>query len=124
MDHTTQNSVVCSFFKFYIQLKSYHFMTRVYHKHENVDKFLEKYSHLYDKIVEVCMGHHGIINLGDFTLEISNISDENVSIHINNFKEIVIPNMRIIYNTNLDILNLIDEMEAELNKLQYQLSLN
>ncbi len=124
MDHTVQNDIVRTFFKFYIQLKSYHFMTRVYHKHENVDKFLEKYSELYDKIVEVCMGHHGILNLGDFTLEITNINDQNVSDHINNFKEIVIPNMRIIYNKNLDILNLLDEMEAELNKLQYQLSLN
>jgi len=124
MDHTVQNEIVRSFFKFYIQLKSYHFMTRVYHKHENVDKFLEKYSELYDKIVEVCMGHHGILNLGDFTLEITNINDINVSDHINNFKEIAIPNMRIIYQKNLDILNLLDEMEAELNKLQYQLSLN
>jgi hypothetical protein len=31
--------------------------------------------------------------------------------------------MRVIYSKNPDILNLLDEMEAELNKLQYQLSL-
>ncbi len=99
-------------------------MTRVYHKHENVDKFLEKYSELYDKIIEVCMGHHGILNLGDFTLEISNINDLNAGDHINDFKDKVIPNMRVIYKENLDILNLLDEMEAELNKLQYQLLLN
>lgn len=98
-------------------------MTRIYHKHENVDKFLEKYSELYDKIVEVCMGHHGIINLGDFTIEIKDINDNNVSDHINEFSNIALSNMRTIYKDNLDILNIIDEMEAELNKLQYQLSL-
>ena len=98
-------------------------MTRIYHKHENVDKFLEKYSELYDKIVEVCMGHHGIINLGDFTIEIKDINDNNVSEHINEFSNIALSNMRAIYKDNSDILNIIDEMEAELNKLQYQLSL-
>lgn len=123
MDHEIQNDVVRTFFKFYIQLKSYHFMTRIYHKHENVDKFLEKYSELYDKIVEVCMGHHGIINLGDFTIEIKDINDNNVSEHINEFSNIALSNMRAIYKDNSDILNIIDEMEAELNKLQYQLSL-
>jgi len=123
MDHDIQNDVVRTFFKFYIQIKSYHFMTRIYHKHENVDKFLEKYSELYDKIVEVCMGHHGIINLGDFTIEIKDINDNNVSDHINEFSNIALSNMRTIYKDNLDILNIIDEMEAELNKLQYQLSL-
>ena len=124
MDHEIQNDVVRTFFKFYIQLKSYHFMTRIYHKHENVDKFLEKYSELYDKIVEVCMGHHGIINLGDFTIEIKDINDNNVSEHINEFSKSALSNMRAIYKDNSDILNIIDEMEAELNKLQYQLLLN
>ncbi len=99
-------------------------MTRIYHKHENVDKFLEKYSELYDKIVEVCMGHHGIINLGDFTIEIKDINDNNVSEHINEFSNSALSNMRAIYKDNYDILNIIDEMEAELNKLQYQLLLN
>ena len=88
MDKTEQNDVVRTFFKFYIQLKSYHFMTRVYHKHENVDKFLEKYSDLYDKIVEVCIGHHGIVSLCDYILEIKDINDDNVSDHINEFKNI------------------------------------
>lgn len=124
MNKTEQNDVVRAFFKFYIQLKSYHFMTRVYHKHDNVDKFLEKYSDLYDKIVEVCMGHHGIVSLGDYILEIKDINDDNVSKHINEFKNLVITNMRLIYTTNPDILNILDEIEAEINKLQYQLSLN
>ena len=123
MDTEVQKRVVFGLFRWYIQMKSFHFMTKIYNRHYNVDQYLDAYSKLYDKLVEVCMGHHGQIHLGDYQLTIENIDDGNVLDHVARFQEFL-SSLKVVYAENSDILNIRDEIEAETAKLVYLLRLN
>lgn len=77
----------------------------------------------YDKFMEVCMGHHGQIVLDtDFNIRIEQVNDDNIFEHIDNFNQIL-DHIRDQYENELDLLNIIDEMEANLNRLVYLLEL-
>ena len=123
MDTETQKGVVLGFFRWYIQMKSFHFVTKIYNRHYNVDNYLETYSKLYDKLVEVCMGHHHQVELGSYNLSIEHIDDSNVLQHIAKFLDFL-NGLKVVYAENSDILNIRDEIEAETNKLVYLLKLN
>ena len=123
MDSLTQKGVVLGFFKWFIQMKSFHFMTKIYNRHLNVDKYLEAFSGLYDKFVEACMGHHGQVELGSYQLEVGDIDDQNVFSYIDNFRDFL-ESLKVVYRENLDLLNIRDEMEAETAKLVYLLKLD
>ena len=123
MDLSTQKGVVLGLFRWYIQMKSFHFMTKIYNRHLNVDHYLDSYSKLYDKLVEACMGHHGQVQLGEYQLMIENIDDNNVLEHVNKFQEFL-NSLKVVYANNSDILNIRDEIEAETAKLVYLLKLN
>ena len=111
MDRTTQNGVVLGFFRWYVQMKAYHFMTKIYNRHYNVDQYLEVYSKLYDRLVETCMGHHGQIVIGEAQITIEPIDDSNVLEHVAKFQEFLV-GLRTVYNENSDILNIIDELSV------------
>jgi len=117
-----QKDVVSIFFTFYIQMKTYHFETKIYNRHYNVDTFLENYSKLYDRFVEVSMGHFGAINMGRYTLSIEPVDDDNIHNIVKEYIK-VLAELKRIYKDFSDLLNIIDEIEAETHQLMYKLRL-
>lgn len=122
MENDIQKGVVLGLFRWYLQMKSYHFQTEIYNRHYNVDQYLEAYSKLYDTLVEACMGHHGRVHLGDYQITIDSIDDNNVLDHVAKFQEFL-TGLKVVYAENSDILNIRDEIEAETAKLVYLLQL-
>ena len=123
MENDIQKGVVLGLFRWYLQMKSYHFQTEIYNRHYNVDQYLDAYSKLYDKLVEACMGHHGRVHLGDYQITIDSIDDSSVFEQIDKFQEFL-TSLKVVYAENSDILNIRDEIEAETAKLIYLLRLN
>ena len=117
-----QKDVLSIFFTLYIQMKTYHFETKIYNRHYNVDGFLENYSKLYDRFIEVSMGHFGPINMDKYTITIEAVNDENVHEIVKQFT-IILDELRKLYNNQSDLLNIIDEIQAETNQLIYKLRL-
>jgi hypothetical protein len=122
MDLDIIKLTVKGFLLFYIQMKTYHFQTKIYNRHYNVDTFLEEYSKLYDRFVEVCMGKFGIQNMGDYELQIRTVNDDNIFEIVNDFNLFlhqVIKN----YAEHSVLINICDEIEAEVNLMLYKLRL-
>ena len=103
-------------------MKTYHFETKIYNRHYNVDVFLENYSKLYDRFIEVSMGHFGPINMGNYTISIANVNDENIHEIVKQFISIL-QYLKKLYKNHSDLLNIIDEIDAETNQLIYKLRL-
>jgi hypothetical protein len=123
MENTNlQKDVVSIFFTFYLQIKTYHFETKIYNRHYNVDVYLENYSKLYDRFIEVSMGHFGPINMDKYTITIEKVNDENIHDIVRQFT-LVLQELRKLFKSNSDLLNIIDEIDAETNQLLYKLRL-
>ena len=117
-----QKDVLSIFFTFYLQIKTYHFETKIYNRHYNVDTFLNNYSKLYDRFIEVSMGHLGPINMNTYTITIDQVDDDNIHGIVNQFI-LILKELRNLFNNYSDLLNIIDEIDAETHQLKYKLSL-
>jgi hypothetical protein len=117
-----QKDVLSIFFTLYIQMKTYHFETKIYNRHYNVDTFLENYSKLYDRFIEVSMGHFGPINMDKYTITIEAVNDENIHQIAKEFTK-VLQELKKLYENYSDLLNILDEIDAETNQLIYKLRL-
>ena len=85
-------------------------------------EYLENYSKLYDRFIEVSMGHFGPINMDKYTITIEKVNDENIHDIVRQFT-LVLQELRKLYKSNSDLLNIIDEIDAETNQLLYKLRL-
>lgn len=120
MDAQTQRGVLLGFYRWFIQMKTYHFTTPNYNHHKIVDEYLSKYSDLYDAFMEVCMGKHQKVKIGEFSLEIGEINENNLYKHIDGFIRFL-SNLKEVYSEDADLLNIRDELEAETNRMVYLL---
>ena len=118
-----QREMVIGFYKWHIVMKSFHFMTKFVVRHQASDTYLKSMTEKYDKFIEVCMGHHGQVQLGEFDVSIGFINDDNIFEHINIFNDFL-SNLKIVYAQYADLLNIRDEMESDLHQLVYLLRLN
>ena len=106
-----------------VQMKINHWQTKGYARHKAFGKFYDTIGDLIDTFVESTMGKYG-----RFVLE-----DENKTLQLNNLSELDIKGLIVtvrkafvemdIDSTDTDLLNIRDEMLAELNKLSYLLTL-
>jgi hypothetical protein len=79
-----------------------------------------------DRFVEVFMGKYGkVASKGGFDIKLANITDKKPDEFINDiieFLTVEIP--KVIKEEDTDLLNIRDEILAELNKLKYLLTLS
>jgi hypothetical protein len=81
---------------------------------------------LMDQFVEVFMGKYGkVATKGGFDIKLINITDKNPEDFIDEVIEFMITELpKALKETDSDLLNIRDEIVAELNKLKYLLKLN
>jgi len=103
------------------QVKLYHWATRGYSVHKALDKLHEKLSDNFDKLVEVYLGSSG--SIGKWAVSTS--SDTNVE-HIVPFLKEVKRGLQKLKATikMADILNIIDEITADIDQTLYLLRLS
>ena len=109
------------------QLKLYHWQTRVYSRHVAVDKVLETLDTLIDSYVEIYIGKYGRPKLSgaDAVIRLYNLSEAGATKLVNAAaKYIMGPLVKgLKAGVDTDLINLRDEMLANLNQLLYLFTL-
>ena len=114
------------FFMMRNQIKLYHWQTKLYSRHKATDNVIEALDKSVDKHVEVYMGKYGRMkmNTSTATTTVKNLSETSIFNFIN--RSIQYLNNELVAKlkeTDTDLLNIRDEMLAELNQLLYLFSL-
>jgi DNA-binding ferritin-like protein len=117
------NQCVATFFIVQLLIKLYHWNTKSYARHKATDKLLEKLSDLIDKFIEVYIGTFNVRpNAPTIKLDHRYLTDEGITELLNAFK--IKLNKLTTLITNTDLLNIRDEMLAEVNQTLYLFQLN
>ena len=79
---------------------------------------------LIDEFMESCMGKKGRIQLSDGTVSLKNLDEMDVGSTLEEYTSFLLSfNEQFDPNTDSDLLNIRDEMLADINKLKYLLTL-
>jgi hypothetical protein len=107
-------------------VKLYHWQTHLYARHKATDEVITALDGLIDLYVEVYMGKYGrpTITRTTNTIQIKNMADKTAMKFIKDCLEYINgPLTRSLKATDTELINVKDEMLAELNKLLYLFSL-
>lgn len=107
-------------------MRIFHWQTMSFSEHKAYGKIYENLSDLIDNFVEICMAKHGRPDFGgEFQIPLFDYKSINNDQYINSMIEFLI-SLDNVYSEQIDsdILNLRDEMLAEVNRLKYLLTLN
>jgi DNA-binding ferritin-like protein len=120
------NEIIINLLAMENQMRIFHWQTMSYAEHKAFGKIYENLTDLIDNFVEVCMAKHGRPDFGgEFNIPQFDYKSINVDEYINSMIEFLI-SLDGVYQEPLDsdILNIRDEMLAEVNRLKYLLTLN
>lgn len=107
-----------------VQMKINHWQTKKHSRHEAFGSYYDKISELIDMYVETAIGKQGRFKLDDETNELPlfNLHELNIK----GLVKTVVDSFLIIKNeldeNDSDLLNILDEMIGETNKLSYLLT--
>lgn len=128
MNKKTKNDItnlLTMFYQLQINIKTFHWMTISYAKHKATGKLYENLQDKIDKFIEIYIGRYGRINIKQESITLKNMSDSEI---IDYLKKIVLYLEKdfnlLIPNTNADLLNIKDEIIADINLTLYLMSLN
>jgi hypothetical protein len=110
------------------QLKVFHWQTKSYPQHVAFGSAYEKLDKLFDRFIEIHLSKYGNSNeLKIYSIQVESLnSDTDVKKTLSNKKRDLLQYLRgeLSTESDRDLLNICDEIEAELNQLQYLLNLN
>lgn len=119
-------TIISSFIGIQSQLRVLHWQTQSYAKHVAYGATYEALDPLIDAFMETYMGKYGRIALegDDDSIQLSNIGEMNPDEFLGTVTAFLCSfNNKLNANQDTDLLNLRDEMLAEINKLKYLLTL-
>ena len=108
------------------QIKLYHWQTRVYSRHIATDKILETLEKSIDSFVEVYIGKYGRprINGKNATITLQNLTEAGATRLINaSVKYLQGPLTKSLQPSDTDLMNIRDELIADLHQLLYLFTL-
>ena len=114
------------FFTMRNQIKLYHWQTKLYSRHKATDEVVDALDKSIDKYVEVYMGKYGRMKLNTTTAttSVKNLTETSIFNFIKRCIEYLNEDLvKKLKDTDTDLLNIRDEMLAELNQLLYLFTL-
>jgi hypothetical protein len=108
---------------FLVQMRNYHYMTDSYEHHTIVDQFINEFTPLYDKFIEVSISLYGPLKNVDYSLDIRRVTRKNIGNFIGLFSEFL-TDIRNNYTDNSNLLSICDEIETHLDIMRYKLSIS
>jgi hypothetical protein len=105
------------------QLRIFHWQTKSYARHQAFGGAYDALGDLIDRFVEVYMGKNGRFTLRHGGIELVNLSEASTSEFVNAAVSTLTELSEVLTDKDGDLLNIKDEMLAELNKLKYLLTL-
>ena len=115
------------FFTMREQIKLYHWQTKMYSRHKATDDVIAALDTSIDKYVEVYMGKYGRMKLNGVTgtIQIRNLSESTIVRFIKNcINYLTTELVKKLKDSDTDLVNIRDEMLAELNQLLYLFTLH
>ena len=103
------------------QLKFYHWSTKIYARHNASDKFVSNLTDKIDKFIEVMQGTEGKrIVIPQIKITFENHTDASIVKYLKNFREWLTNELpKHINNTSTDLLNIRDDILADVNNTLY-----
>lgn len=117
---------VIKIMNFQQQMRILHWQTTSFARHNAYGGIYDTIDDLLDKFAEVCMGKYGRIELNDeiSELKLKNMKDLSINSYLNDFCEFLVDlTGEFDDEKDTDVLNIRDEVLAEVNKLKYLLTL-
>ena len=107
------------------QMKINHWQTKKYRRHEAFGEFYDNMDELIDHFIEVYMGKYGrfVLNDKEKTLPLYNLSELNLKGLLETVKNFLIIMGDELDEKDTDLLSIRDDMIAEVDKLNYLLTL-
>ena len=124
-----QKEITLKFFEMLLLIKLFHWKTHRYSTHKATDKLYEELNEHMDRFMEVLLGKSGVrMNFQDVkTVPLVDLdSQEKLENRINTFKGYLVnltENKYMKRMSNTDLLNIRDEILADMNQFLYLLSL-
>lgn len=115
------------FFTMRNQIKLYHWQTKLYARHKATDGVIDSLDESIDKYVEVYMGKYGRMKMtsSTATTTVKNLTETSITGFIKRCIEYLNEDLvKKLKDTDTDLVNIRDEMLAELNQLLYLFSLH
>ncbi len=108
------------------QWKIHHWQTKSYAEHQALGGAYDEFSDLIDEFIEVFMGKYGRIeSKNGFKIELANYNDISPTDFVDKYVNYLVNELpKSLEKTDTDLLNIRDEMLAQLNKLKYLLTLS
>ena len=108
------------------QVKIYHWETKNFARHKATDELVDKLDDNIDKFVEVYIGKYGRPNLNarTGTIKIRNFNDQEAPVLLNQAIDWMTTKLPTLLNSkDTDLLNIRDEIIADLNQTLYLFTL-
>ena len=115
------------FFMMREQIKLYHWQTELYSRHKGTDSVIDALDESIDKYVEVYMGKYGRPKMScrNNTIQVKNLTEKNAVTFVKAcILELIGELPKGLKKNDTDLLNIRDEMLAELNQLLYLFTLH
>lgn len=115
------------FFHMREQIKLYHWQTKSYSRHKATDSVIDSLDESIDKYVEVFMGKYGRprMTARNNTIRITNLSETSIVKFIKTCIAYLLGDLsKKLKPQDTDLMNIRDEMLAELNQLLYLFTLH
>lgn len=114
------HQIVKPMMEFRDQIKLYHWKTSSFARHKGTDKFLEKFDKLLDEFVEVLTGCRNEKVNDNFSVKFVLLTDRTAEGYVISFRDWISNNLPgLLYDHETDLLNLKDEILANVNRLLY-----
>ncbi len=109
-----------AFFEVLVSVKLYHYQVTSGFRHEKCDWMFDKFLKHTDRFLETLQGHVGRISVANhLDLHVTSLTDDNVQKYLKEFGlflERVVPDM---INNQPDLLNIRDDLLADINQFIY-----
>lgn len=109
------------FFRHQLELKMFHFQTKLYGGHKASDEYLQNFEGNLDKFMEVAQGVYGKFDIKTINIQFNVASDESIINSLDIFISIV-KKVSKHFRDQTSLLNILDEIVADAQKLKYLLT--
>jgi len=118
--------IVQIFFHMMLNIKLYHWETTNFARHKASDELHSNLSGLIDKFIEVYIGGYNRPTFtSTFSVKVKQLNDSSIIEVLNQYKEFLKQELpKYVKESDTDLLNIRDEMLAEINQALYLFTLN
>ena len=119
-------NIIHVFFNMLLNIKLYHWETTNYARHIASDNLYSSLNELIDQFIEVYMGRYRRPEFKTtFNIQVKQFNDDNIVDAINEYIQYLKYDMpSYLKESDTDLLNIRDEIVADLNKILYLFTLN